>query len=104
MTQVPDGAHPIAFGPARGPVALLGLGDASRSVRDVQARLTALGFPVGPVDGRFGPQTGAAIRSFQRSRGLAADGIVGPRTWAALAAAPPPPAPAWPGSRAGGRW
>ena len=69
MTQVPDGAHPIAFGPARGPVALLGLGDASRSVRDVQARLTALGFPVGPVDGRFGPQTGAAIRSFQRSRG-----------------------------------
>ncbi|NYD78780.1 peptidoglycan-binding protein [Arthrobacter cupressi] len=37
-------------------------------------------------DGLFGPKTKTAIVSFQRSRGLVADGVVGPRTWAALVA------------------
>jgi peptidoglycan hydrolase-like protein with peptidoglycan-binding domain len=34
-------------------------------------------------DGVFGKGTEAAVKGFQRSQGLAADGIVGPRTWVA---------------------
>lgn len=37
-----------------------------------------------PTDGVFGPATEVKAREFQRDRGLVADGIVGPKSWAAL--------------------
>lgn len=68
--------------PLTGPVLKAGArGDA---VRRLQARLEGKGFELGAVDGIFGARTTAAVKAFQRSRRLTADGIVGPRTWAAL--------------------
>ncbi|MEV4927360.1 peptidoglycan-binding domain-containing protein [Streptomyces roseoverticillatus] len=43
------------------------------------------------VDGIVGPKTKAAIQDYQRAHGLAADGIAGPRTQASLVAEAPPP-------------
>jgi peptidoglycan hydrolase-like protein with peptidoglycan-binding domain len=53
-------------------------------VRRVQQQLSSNGFKV-DVDGVFGPGTDAAVKSFQRARGLGVDGAVGPATRGALA-------------------
>jgi peptidoglycan hydrolase-like protein with peptidoglycan-binding domain len=59
-------------------------------VAHLQQMLIDQGYDPGPVDGIFGPRTDAAVREFQRDRGLAADGVVGPLTWAALNGEQPP--------------
>lgn len=58
-------------------------GDRGEPVRDIQRRLTRLGITI-LEDGHYGADTVAAVGQFQRSRGLPADGIVGPETWTAL--------------------
>jgi DNA invertase Pin-like site-specific DNA recombinase len=54
----------------------------STAVRRVQRVLKRHGYDLGApgVDGRFGPLTDAAVRRLQSDYGLAADGVVGPKT------------------------
>jgi peptidoglycan hydrolase-like protein with peptidoglycan-binding domain len=59
---------------------------ASSRVAALQVALRAHGVYVGAVDGLNGPGTSAGVRRIQRRAGLAADGIVGPRTRRALGA------------------
>lgn len=54
-------------------------GMAGESVVKLQRMLVNAGIQV-DVDGRFGPQTEAAVRRFQELRGLDVDGVVGSRT------------------------
>lgn len=59
-------------------------GDNGNHVRAVQDQLrNRWGYSI-TVDGVFGSGTATAVRSFQTSKGLSADGIVGLNTWAAL--------------------
>jgi len=58
-------------------------GDSGANVFSIQHLLNARGYAV-PVDGYFGNITDSNVRSFQSSRGLTSDGIVGPATWEAL--------------------
>jgi peptidoglycan hydrolase-like protein with peptidoglycan-binding domain len=58
-------------------------GSTGEDVRTVQYLVTAQGHPTA-VDGDFGPLTKTAVAAFQSSRGLGADGIVGPQTWPQL--------------------
>jgi len=54
------------------------------STRQIQAALKNAGFYRGSVDGKMGPATTEAIKSFQRANGLKADGVVGKKTRANL--------------------
>ena len=65
---------------------ILSQGSRGPAVIDLQDRLAAAGFSPGAADGIFGSLTDAAVRSFQRAKDLAVDGIVGPLTWSALGA------------------
>lgn len=50
----------------------------------VQIVLANAGFYEGAIDGLFGPRTEQAVRAYQRTVGLLADGVVGVRTFFAL--------------------
>ena len=56
----------------------------SEYVTKLQERLNALGYNCGEADGIFGSGTRVQVLAFQEEQGLAADGIVGTATWAAL--------------------
>jgi len=59
-------------------------------VLEVQQKLSLRGLFTEVCDGVYGPSTEIAVKSFQKSRGLTVDGIVGPITLSALYAAPAP--------------
>lgn len=75
---VPTPVPPVGLCP------LLRRGSRGPSVRRLQSLLVSVGINPGPVDGIFGPQTEAAVRTFQSRRGLPVTGIVDVRTWTAL--------------------
>ena len=50
----------------------------------LQEKLVKLGYNTNGVDGIFGSGTYSAVREFQKTRGLSADGIVGQNTWRKL--------------------
>ena len=58
----------------------------SVSIRIEEEMLKKLGYNIGKygADGVFGNSTKAAVLNFQKKKNLAADGIVGPNTWAEL--------------------
>src|SRR5262245_30037885 len=64
-----------------------GLSDVSPHLQDdvraLQRALVRWGFAV-VVDGRMGPSTDAALRMFQRRRGIPDTGVTDPSTWQAL--------------------
>jgi len=68
-------------------------GPVTGGTRAAQQRLADLGYLLpGDVDGRLGPATTAAVIAFQKWEGLQRDGVIGPRTLAALGRANRPTA------------
>ena len=59
------------------------VGDQGNDVAEIQGQLASLGYDVA-ADGDFGPATAEAVKAFQASHGLSADGLVGPTTYSAL--------------------
>ena len=65
----------------------LSIGMSGRDVSDIQRKLNLIStsFPnipkINPADGMFGPGTEAAVKEFQSTFNLIADGIVGRSTW-----------------------
>ena len=57
-------------------------------VRAAQRSLKSAGFAAGPLDGILGPRTEAAVRAFQVDRGLQVSGTLDPATLAALGVQP----------------
>jgi peptidoglycan hydrolase-like protein with peptidoglycan-binding domain len=65
------------------PFPLVRRGERIFPVRPLQQLLCARNHDVA-VDGIFGPRTESAVKAFQQSKSLTADGIVGPATWSRL--------------------
>ena len=66
---------------------VLDIGSRGSNVTKVQKRLIQYGYLDGEADGRYGADTQAAVRLFQKRNGLTVDGRVGADTAAALGVA-----------------
>lgn len=81
-----NSANQVSGVPSSWPGANLTIGSRGDSVRQMQEQLNAISqvytvVPTVAVDGVFGPQTEAAVRAFQQTFGLPANGIVDLPTW-----------------------
>lgn len=65
----------------------LKMGDKNDYVLNWQKFLNQNGYFCGLEDGKFGKNTLDAVKSFQLSKGLNPDGIIGPSTWRAIGVA-----------------
>ena len=78
---------PIVYDPYRFGVRVGGrtiqIGSVGDDVKRLQRMLNRRGAGL-ELDGRFGPLTQAAVKRFQKTAKLKADGMVGRQTWAAL--------------------
>jgi peptidoglycan hydrolase-like protein with peptidoglycan-binding domain len=72
MTQTALAPWPVIAQPMQGP-----------PIQALQHLLRQHGSNI-TADGVFGPKTDAAVKAFQQSHGLVADGKVGPKTWPKL--------------------
>ena len=64
--------------------ALSQYGSNGDEVKQIQTKLRDWGFYNGSIDGVYGSQTYEAVKKFQSSNGLTADGVAGSQTLAAL--------------------
>ena len=65
----------------------LKVGSTGDKVRDLQRDLTALGYYYGDISGHYGSLTQAAVKKFQKAKGIGQDGIAGTTTLNAVAKA-----------------
>lgn len=56
----------------------------SDDIKKAQEKLNELGYDCGKADGIMGKKTKAALKEFQKDKGLEVDGILGPKTKKAL--------------------
>jgi LysM repeat protein len=87
VTGLADKRTRATFGPLGRPLLgarIMRSGTFGFDVAVLQFLLARRGVYHGPLDGYFGAGTNAALRQYQRRMRLAADGVVGPRTLAAL--------------------
>lgn len=59
------------------------VGDQGEEITEIQDQLIVLGYDV-MADGAFGPAMAEAVKEFQKSCGMKADGLIGPATYSAL--------------------
>lgn len=86
-SQVYSASHPLLHEyAATDAVPILQLGSTGSAVEDVQQFLSQTGFYEGAIDGKFGTESKAAVKQFQKQNNLVADGVVGYQTWSAMIA------------------
>jgi peptidoglycan hydrolase-like protein with peptidoglycan-binding domain len=84
-TGNPAPAPPVAAASAESAKSTLYvMGSNGPEVAALQKKLGEVGFATGETDGKFGKGTQDAVTAYQKSKNLQVDGIVGPKTIAAL--------------------